>query len=206
MTHQSDDDLLKAALRGDRDGLAELLRRCAAPLRARVSVQIDAIWRASIDEDDLLQVTFIEAFEGVEAARPAGVGAFVRWLERMAENNLRDAIRGLSAAKRAHPARRIESGGQRDEACLDLLESLGAHSHTPSRAAAAREAAAWLTSVLADLPEDYRRAVELLDIEQKSPAEAAAALNRSTGAVHMLRARAHERLRTMLPSASGFGL
>jgi RNA polymerase sigma factor (sigma-70 family) len=205
MADLSDDALLDSANRGDRDALAELLRRCAPPLRAKMAAQIDPVWRASIDEDDLLQVTYIEVFEGLKSARIQSVGAFVRWLERTAENNLRDAIRGLTAIKRGDPRRRIESRDGRDQASLELVARLEAHLQTPSWAFAAKEAGQWLRGALRKLPADYRQAVELLDLEQRTPAEAAEAMKRSSGAVHMLRARAHDRLRRMLPSSSSFG-
>ena len=46
--------------------------------------------------------------------------------------------------------------------------------------------------------------MRLYDLECQPPQQVAEALGRSVGAVHMLRARAHDRLRELLGSASKF--
>jgi len=54
------------------------------------------------------------------------------------------------------------------------------------------------------LPPDYEKVVRLYDLQCKSAVEVAAELGRSEGAVYMLRARAHERLKQELGSSSQF--
>ena len=59
-----------------------------------------------------------------------------------------------------------------------------------------------LNAALNTLPADYRTAVRLYDLEGRPVAEVAGTMGRSAGAVHMLRARAHERLRAFLGTPS----
>ena len=75
---------------------------------------------------------------------------------------------------------------------------------TPSAAAAGNEIRSALASVLERLPPDYATVIKLYDLQGRSASELAAELNRSEGAVYMLRARAHDRLRDLLPSESKF--
>ncbi|MCB9858673.1 MAG: sigma-70 family RNA polymerase sigma factor [Phycisphaerales bacterium] len=179
-----------------------LLERCAAPLRAHVSRNLDTKWRSVLDEDDVLQVTYMEAFDSICRLEPRGVSAFMSWLHRLADNNIRDAIRHLDAAKRPGPDQRVRPTRE-DDASLDLVESLGVHSTTPSRVAAAREASELLKSALGDLPPDHQEVVRRFDLAHEEPREIAATMGRSIGAVYMLRARAHDRLRRILPAISG---
>jgi RNA polymerase sigma-70 factor, ECF subfamily len=194
-------ELLASATSGDRDAMTQLLRHCAGPLRARVAANIDARWQAMLDVDDVLQVTYIEAFDGIQRLAVERVAAFQNWLYRLAENNIRDAIRHLDAAKRPSPGKRLTPTNE-NEACLDLVEALGVHSVTPSRVAAAKEARQLLQAALEDLPPDHQEVVRRFDLAQEDPKDIASSLGRSIGAVYMLRARAHDRLRRILPSIS----
>ncbi len=199
--NQKEDDLLISAASGDRDAMTRLLERCAGPLRVRVASSIDAKWQAVFDVDDVLQITYIDAFDGIQRFNPRGIAAFQIWLYRLAENNIRDAIRHMDAAKRPSPVHRVTAANE-DETCLNLVESLGVCSQTPSRVAAAKEARQLLQAALANLPPDHQEVIRRFDLAQDDPAQIAASLGRSIGAIYMLRARAHDRLRRILPSIS----
>ena len=57
---------------------------------------------------------------------------------------------------------------------------------------------------LGSLPGDYEKVVRMYDLEGRPIGEVAAELGRSEGAVYMLRARAHDRLREQMGPASKF--
>ncbi len=121
---------------------------------------------------------------------------------RIARNNLRDLQRELAAAKRPPQEKRVALDfGQ---SCVVLIENLTGAEATPSRAAASNEARNLLAEALQKLPEDYRTVVQQYDLDGCSVAEVAKSLGRSEGAVYMLRARAHDRLRAMLGTESRF--
>ncbi len=217
-THQPQDDgsarLIRKAVEGDESALESLLADAGPAVRTRIASKISSVWKSSLDEDDIMQVTYLEAFLEIErfSLRAGGDGsgnggsgrrAFAAWLTQIAENNLRDAIRGLERAKRPNPKNRVDGGSVRGDD-NDLAQIFGMHSLTPSRDAATHEAGNMLEHAIGQLPADYAKVVRLYDLEGKSPEEVASEMGRSAGAVFMLRARAHDRLRRLLGSASRF--
>ena len=198
-----DPSLLQRAVEGDTAALRVLLEHFGGEVRRRISGRIDKRWRASLDEDDVMQVTYLEAFLHIDQLTARDSASFLTWLTRIAENAVRDAIRGLSRQKRPDPARRLVAA-QGADSYVGLLECLGVTTTTPSREAARHDAAAILETAVSRLPEDYKTAVRLYDLEGRPVAEVAADMRRSVGAVHMLRARAHDRLRQDLGTSSQF--
>lgn len=191
-------DRVARAVTGDKEALGELLEIFGPQIEAGLT--ISPTWRGSLDSADVMQVTYLEAFMQIgrfDAGRPE---AFSGWLRRMAENNLRDAIRGLEARRNPPPRLRLDAYG--GDASMALFDVLTAGIGTPSGAARRNDAGDRLRQALRCLPPDYSRTVELYDLEERSVEDVAAALGRSTGAVYMLRMRAHERLRELLGKPS----
>lgn len=205
VTFMSEDHLnsLQRAVEGDVNALRELLERYGAEVRGRIRGQIDKRWQAMLDEDDVMQVTYLEAFLHIDQLTARDIPSFVSWLTRIAENSIRDAVRGLTRQKRPDPARRITEMPATDS-YVGLLECLGVTTTTPSREAVSRDAIGIIQNAIGRLPNDYQTAVQLYDIEGRAVAEVASAMGRSVVAVHMLRARAHDRLRQDLGSSSQF--
>ncbi|MEL6329286.1 MAG: sigma-70 family RNA polymerase sigma factor [Planctomycetota bacterium] len=200
-----DEALLSAkAAQGDQDSLERLLRYFGPAVRDRLKSKIGTQWRSSLDEDDVMQVTYLEAFLLISQFRSRGPGSFQAWLAQIAENNLRDALRGLQAAKRPNPKNRVQPKPGSSDSFVALVELLGTTEATPSRAAAAHEAVRFLENALSTLPPDYERVVRLYDLEGLAASEVGEQLGRSAGAIYMLRARAHERLRKSLGTQSRF--
>jgi RNA polymerase sigma factor (sigma-70 family) len=194
-----DDPRIARAVAGDADALTSLLQETAPRLRAQLS--LDRRWQSVMDIDDVLQVTFLEAFLRIGAFEPGSPQAFFAWLRRIAENNLRDAVKGLEAAKRPPPA--IQPASAPDSGSSPSY-ALGVTSATPSRAAVGREHAQLLNTALDALPPDYATVIRRYDLEGREIQDVATALKRSPGAVHMLRARAHDRLRELLGTETQF--
>jgi RNA polymerase sigma-70 factor (ECF subfamily) len=199
----SDEILLESARRGDADAFSELLERHGTQVRRRIAAKISAHWRASLDAADVMQVTYMEAFMHIRSFTPRGPEAFLAWLTGVAENNLRDAIKGLEAAKRPDPRRQVATPHEHD-AYVALLDGLGFTSSTPSQHAAQHESRAVLNEILGKMPADYQMVIRQYDLEGRPIADVAAAAGRSVGAVYMLRARALDRLRELLPPVSAF--
>ncbi len=203
MTDQRESALFEQAAQGDTQALRALLEAHGAQVWRNIDGQIGQVWRSSIDADDVMQVTYMEAFLQAGQMTARNSAAFVAWLRRIAENNLRDAIKELQRKKRPDPAKRANPAAGQDS-YVALIDMLGATSATPSRHAARNEAKRILELVLEKLPEDYRTVVRLYDLEGLSIGDVAARLSRSSGAVHMLRARAHDRLKHLLGSEGDF--
>jgi RNA polymerase sigma-70 factor, ECF subfamily len=197
------DQLLANAMAGDRGALADLLERIGAELRPRIAGKISKRWNSVLDADDVMQVTYMEAILQIDRFSHGGVDGFRAWLTRLAEHNLIDAVRGLEAAKRPNPSRRVQARPS-SESMSDLVAMLGATYTTPSRVAARGEANHFLDGALNKLPADYGRVIRMYDLEDKPIEEVAQELGRSAGAVYMLRARAHERLREAMGTAANY--
>ncbi len=75
---------------------------------------------------------------------------------------------------------------------------------TPSRCAATHEAVAALEAALVQLPEDYRRAVQLVYIEGQPVSTVAAQMGRTDRAIHNLCFKAKAHLRDLLGSGSHY--
>lgn len=201
---EDEEALVVRASAGDEESLCALLAHVGPIVRDRLKPKIGAQWRTSLDEDDVMQVTYLEAFLLIGQFRYRGPGSFLAWLSQVAENNLRDALRGLQAAKRPNPKRRVQISRPAENSFVALVELLGTTESTPSRAAARGESEQMIEQTLSALPPDYERVVRLYDLECRSAQEVAEQLGRSPGAIYMLRARAHERMRSELGNASQF--
>lgn len=197
----TDEELIRKAVSGDTAALEELLNRHAAAVRQRLV--IDRKWSNVLDVDDVMQVTFMEAFLHIHKFDPGNAIAFTAWLRRIAENNLRDAVKELERQKRPQPEQRVVPSN-RDESAAAFIEQLGVTHSTPSRSAAGHEMLSALHAALGALPGDYADVVRLYDLECRPIAEVAATMKRSAGAVHMLRSRAYDQLRELLGPESNF--
>jgi len=200
---QEHEDLLARAVKGDRGALIDLLEALGPMVRARIEPKIGAHLKPLIEADDIMQVTYMEAVTRLDSFKSGGAKGFLAWVTRIAENNLTDAARAADAAKRPDPRKRI-TGGDAHSSMIAMVEHLGMTVTTPSRVAATGEAVSALERTLAKLPEDYAKVIRLYDLEQWSAEEVAEEIGRSEGAVYMLRARAHERLRDLLGSESRY--
>jgi RNA polymerase sigma-70 factor, ECF subfamily len=198
----ADDEMVNAAAAGDGDALATLLQKHGPEIRRRLD--INPVWRAVLAPADVMQVTYLEAFLRIDRLKARTVDAFVAWLTRLARNNLRDGIKELRRQKRPNPRQRIRaraSGGSKSTLLNQLCDSGAA---TPSRDAAHHESNKALETALAQLPPLYAEVVRRHDFEGQSIPEVAAAMGRSCGAVHMLRARALDCLQELLGPESRF--
>lgn len=188
-------DEVQKAVAGDEDALALLLGRHGPGVREQVLPTIATKWRTVLDVDDIMQVTYLEAFISIDHFVDKPESSFSGWLKRIAQNNLRDAIRELERQKRPQPENRLQPVSA-DASAVVLLEDLGFTTTTPSSQAASNEIRLAVESAIACLPEDYSSVVRLYDLEGKPARDVAKEMGRSVGAVYMLRARAHDCLRT----------
>lgn len=200
---EEDGVLLSRAVKGDAGALRSLLERYGPPVWSEVDRDIGPRLRSIIDADDVMQVTYMEAFLQIERLTARDVPAFIAWLRRIAQNNLRDAIKELERKKRPDPGRRVHAPAGEDS-YIALVDLLGETTTTPSRHVAAGEACEIIRAMLLRMPDDYATVIREYDLEGRSAPEVAASMGRSAGAIHMLRARAHDRLRSLLGAETNF--
>ncbi len=200
---ESDDQLLARAIGGDEAALSELLEHVGIQLHAELQARIGAPYRGLIAAEDVLQVTFLEAFLRIRSFVPAAPGSFLSWLRRISDNNLRDAIRLLDREKRPSPLRRA-APGPADDSYTMLLDGIPGADTTVSRAAGRAELKSIIDDALRKLPPDYEQVLRLYELGGLSAPEVADRMGRSHGAVRMLLARARECLGEVLGSQSRY--
>ena len=193
--------LVGSAVAGDKDALSALLRQHGPEVSRRL--HLSSIWQGVLDPEDVMQVTYLEAFLRVSEIAARDSNGFRAWLTRIAQNNLRDAIRELERQKRPDARRRVQQRADGDS-CSSVLAGIARVTWTASQKAAEKESAFAIEAALAQLPPSYAKVLRLHDLEGRTVPEVAAELGRSTGAVYMLRARALDRLRELLGSESRY--
>lgn len=209
-----DDQLLQRAKEGDGVATGKLLTRFEKELEKHVRQKMRPDLRGRIEPEDILQVTYLEAYLRITHFELRGPGSFVAWLKQIAMNNLRDAIIEL---EKNDGKKRIRKAKSAEESTVDLIASLGLTLTTPSGDAFSGEISDVIDRALRNLPEDYRRVIELYDLAGLPVAEVVTAMTRkkkvageaktvygTEGAIYMLRRRALDRLRELLGSESAY--
>ncbi len=199
----SEDQTIANAIEGSEAALTSLLKQFGPSVRQNISSSIPRRWQAVLAADDVMQQAYTDAFMAIGRFVPRGKGAFGAWLNTLAKRNLIDAIRGLEADKRGGDRQQIGGAGQA-ESFVALYERLGGTYTSPSSQAARQEARLSLEEAIERLPETYRHLIRLYDLESRPIKEVAETLNRSPGAVFMLRSRAHRKLCDIMGTASKY--
>jgi len=199
----SEDKLLEGAIEGDADSIRDILKLHAPSVRLHIAKNFSRRWRSLLSEDDVMQQTYADVLHSIKRFVPVGKGSFQGWLKKLAICNLRDAVKMLEAEKRGGDRRRIEMV-QRGESHVTLLRVLTARGQSPTQVVSNKEVFSILEQTVNKLPESYRTVIRMYDLEGKPIEQITKALKRSAGAVYMLRARAHDRLRNLLGNASQY--
>lgn len=192
---------IKRAVQGDEEALVRLLEASGPSVRQDIRRRIPRDLRRWLHEDDVMQEAYAEAFLDIAAFCPESHGRFTHWLSRIAQHNLIDAIRHLTALKR--DSRRRKRNAPEDFAWFSL-DWLPADQTTASGAATRAELRGVLERALEQLPRSYRTVVRLYDLEHLSAQEVARRLQCSPGAVFMRRRRALDMLRQRLATFSHY--
>ncbi|MDH7568611.1 MAG: sigma-70 family RNA polymerase sigma factor [Armatimonadota bacterium] len=180
----SDQALIARVRDGDRSAFEVLVSR----YQDRVYTIVHGLVRDPDDAMDLVQETFLKAYQGLHTFR--GKSSFYTWLYRIAVNNCKDFVRKRSA----RPSVSLE-----DEQLQDLgFEPPADPKQNPAEAAQTREMRRMVREAVETLPEKLRMAIILHDIQGLPQQDVAAILKCPLGTVksHVFRGRA--RLRKLL--------
>lgn len=198
---------VRQAVQGDADALQRLIVYYHAASRQFIERKMAVVLRRHVDPDDVLQQAYIAAFQSIKGQDFSGPGGFYKWIERIALEKLKTAARRLRRKKRdIGRERHADSarGALASTSYQPLLTVLAASGDTPSRQLAVREASAAVISSLARLTDDQRMVIRMRFLEDRSPAEIAAALGKSEAAVYMLCARGLKALAGFLGSITHY--
>jgi RNA polymerase sigma-70 factor (ECF subfamily) len=203
MDEQERAEQLKKMMKGDRDALQRLILHYHPALRKHLEMEVGAALRRHVDPDDVLQHTYTNAFKALPGCSFDGPGGLYKWLEKIADNQLKDRIRALYRDKR-DINREVRNDSYTSSSYAELVERLASPQSTPSRQLAQDEVVAAVLSCVARLTDNQRRVVRMRFLEGKSVAETANALDKSEAAVHMLCHRGLKELRKLMGSVSRY--
>ncbi|MEN8148611.1 MAG: sigma-70 family RNA polymerase sigma factor [Planctomycetota bacterium] len=193
MNADADDDALIARIRdGDEAALRPLFDRYEARVRARVERRIPADLKRKFAVEDILQEARLTAYVRIGDFESRGEGAFGAWLEKIALNKLREEIRRFRATRRRGDRQEVTKGARPDTVYFEGQDP------SPSQFAMGRELELRLEAAMATLPEDYRRALDLVQAQRRTLREAAEEMGRSHEAMKKLYARAVAKLAAIL--------
>ena len=195
--------LLKRAVAGDRTATEQLLWTHYDRLQRFIDQNIPPVVRSTVSADDILQETFVVAWQQIGSFEDRHTDALYTWLRTIAKNKLTDRVRAQAAAKRGGGKQAVANRGG-DSSMADLVDLVIASAKSPSGSVARREAERITLVTLAHLKEDYRRAITLRYLEGRSVAETAAAMDRTERSIHMLCNRALKKLREALGRSSHY--
>jgi RNA polymerase sigma factor (sigma-70 family) len=184
--------LIERAKGGDGTAFDRLCERYEGRLLERIRRMLGPEVRGFAQSMDLVQELFVDLVRDFERFEIRDDEAFLRWATGIARNNIRDLVR-------RHRVRRMErlatslvqpaAGAGAEPTPLDVLDR--------------DEQIGELHEALGRLPEDYRRVIELRDLEELSYAQIAKEMGRpSEAAAQMLHARALARLTALMNPSS----
>ena len=187
---QKTQELVALAKEGDESALSGLYRAYAERVRWMVRLRMGRQLRSKLESMDLVQEVLIHALSGLQDFTYKNEGDFVRWLSKIAENELRGRLRKLHAEKRnIRKEVRLDNYGPTSGG--GFLGTLGPiEATTPSVIMSRKEDMGKLEKAMDKLKPQYREAILLTKIEGLSYEEIGARLDMSADAVRMLATRA----------------
>jgi len=182
--------LVVLAKEGDKTALNQLYSVYSERVRWMVRFRMGNELRSKLESMDLVQDTLIHAFSGLNSFTYRDEGDFVRWLSKIAENELRGSFKKLHADKRdIHREVRLDNYRPNTTAgfvgAIDPIQTT-----TPSVIISRKEELNKLAKAIDQLKPEYREAIVLTKIDGLSYDEIAGKLDKSPDAVRMLATRA----------------
>jgi RNA polymerase sigma-70 factor (ECF subfamily) len=183
------EQLLRQAHQGDRAAFERLVEIYKPRLEALVRVKLGSELRMRVEVDDIIQETFVGAFDSIGTLRSPDETVFFRWLAGIANHVI------FNEARRQHrrPTVPFESNATTSDP-------------SPSKGMIRDERFERLAEALDSLSPDHREVIILARIEGLSLAEVAGRMHRTQGAVAQLLWRALKRLREQFGDTESFRL
>jgi RNA polymerase sigma-70 factor (ECF subfamily) len=152
--------------------------------------------RSKLESMDLVQDALIHALGGLDGFTYKDEGDFVRWLSKIAENELRGNLKKLHADKR-DIRKEVRLDNYRSTTEGGFVKTPGPiDATTPSVIMSKKEDLEKLEKAIDELKPEYREVIVLTKIERLSYEEIGVRLDKSSDAVRMLATRAMAALAT----------
>jgi RNA polymerase sigma-70 factor (ECF subfamily) len=197
--------LLGLAAAGDQAAWAALLTPHEPKLRRVIAFRLDQRLQGRVDAADVLQETYLEAWEHLADYRRQPPVPFFLWLRGVAGNKLRELHRHHLGARMRDAGREVSlyHGTLPETTSAALAAQLLGRLTRPSEAAVRAEMKLRLREAINGMDPLDREVLALRHFEQLSPAEAAQVLGIKEKAAGMRYVRALRRLKEILAGLPG---
>lgn len=194
------DRLLHLAANGDHKSWRELSDAHGQRISRMIRLRLDTRVAGRVDVDDVLQETFLEAWQSLPRYTKYPDVPFYLWLRGIAVNKLLDVHRRHLGVQKRDARREVSLDAKRapETTTEAFAEQLIGNITPPPRAASREELRAKLLESLERMDSIDREVLSLRHFEQLSPAEAAIVLGIDTKAAGMRYIRALRRLKASL--------
>ena len=200
--------LLRRVRTGDKEALNKLYNRYGLRVLAAVRARLGAELRQKVESWDIVQDAMMASLRNVSDFDNSSDGAFMRWLDQIVENRIRDKIDFFHAGKRDLRQECPLPGARLSDSSppLDIPNKNGVPS--PTKLLVLKEDLARLEKALDTLPQKSRELIVAVKIEQQTHQEIGDALGKSADAVRMQVNRAMAALTRAFQQleAGGFGI
>ena len=187
---QKTQELVAQAQEGDQSALNHLYRVYGERVLWMVRFRMSKELRSKLESMDVVQDTLLQALRGLEGFTYKNEGDFVRWLSKIAENELRGSLRKLHADKRdirKETPQQDDATTSRDDRAR-VFEP--ARNTTPSVILSKKEELDKLEKAIDKLKPEYREVIIWAKIDGLSYNEMGQRLGKSDEAVRKLVSRA----------------
>lgn len=189
--------LIRQAHAGDTDALGRLLGSYGNYLHLLARVQVDRRLQGKVDPADVVQETYLEAHRHFAVFRGQSESEIAAWLRQILAGIISNLVRRYLGTKARDVRLEREVAGELDQSSQALVGFVDP-GPTPSKLVVRRERSVLLSDALARLPDDYRDAIVLRNLQELPFAEVAKRMDRSEDAVQKLWVRALAKLRKAL--------
>ncbi|MSR55653.1 MAG: sigma-70 family RNA polymerase sigma factor [Gemmataceae bacterium] len=191
-------ELIRQAHAGDTDALGRLLGSYGNYLNLLARVQVGRRLQGKVDPADVVQETYLEAHRHFAGFRGQSEQEIAAWLRQILAGIISNLVRRYLGTKARDVRLEREVAGELDQSSQALDLGFVDPGPTPSKLVARRERSVLLADALARLPDDYRDAIVLRNLQELPFAEVAKRMDRSEDAVQKLWVRALAKLRKAL--------
>lgn len=187
---QKTQQLVALAQAGDESAVNRLYEVYGERILWMVRMRMNKELRSALESMDIVQDTLVNALRGLGGFTYKNEGDFVRWLSKIAENELRGSLRKLHADKR--DIRRVVRFDSDTSATAGRDAGIPAPVGytTPSVIMSKRDDLARLEKAIGDLKPEYRQVIVLIKIDGLSYNEMGKKLGKTDDAVRKLVSRA----------------
>lgn len=173
--------LLRQARAGSNEALGDLFVLCGEKLLALIRIRLGPSLRREVDSQDILQQTFLKAFQKIDHFAGSDRDTLMGWLAAIAWNEIRD---------QADHYRRLKRDARLRATWYSSFDPAERQLHTEVSRIALRDKARLLVEAIERLTEDHREVLILRRFEDLSFKEVGDRLDRTPEAARKLFARA----------------